>query len=96
MLVTAYCHCRVCCGKSAAKVTANGHKIRHPSERFVAADRNIPFGTKVIIPGYAKNKPVRVLDRGRKIKGDRIDVYLPTHAQAKEWGVRLLPVNFEG
>jgi 3D (Asp-Asp-Asp) domain-containing protein len=92
MIVTAYCPCKVCCGRYAARITASGHKIRHPGERFVAADRKIPFGTRLVIPGYAGNNPVPVLDRGGKIKGNRLDVYYSNHAEAKEWGVQQLKV----
>jgi 3D (Asp-Asp-Asp) domain-containing protein len=44
------------------------------------------------IPGYHNGKPVEVIDRGGDIKGRHIDVFFPTHKQAKEWGVRYVNV----
>lgn len=61
--------------------------------RLVAADTKLlPFGTLVSVPSYHDGQPVPVWDRGGKIKGYRLDVLMPTHAQAKAWGRRLLDV----
>jgi 3D (Asp-Asp-Asp) domain-containing protein len=91
MEVTAYCPCRKCCGPRAHGVTASGRHVSHNDGRFVAADTKLlPFGTKLVIPGYASNLPVEVLDRGGAIKGNRIDVFYPTHDQALQWGRRLV------
>ena len=94
MRVTAYCPCRKCCGKYADGVTACGHQIQ-PGDFFVAADRNYPFGTKVSVPGYNSGKPVKVLDRGGAIRGDRLDVFFPSHAGALKWGVKYLDVKVQ-
>jgi len=91
MRVTAYCPCSKCCGIFADGLTATGHKIA-PGDHFVAADKNLPFGTEVIVPGYNQNKPVKVLDRGRVINGNRLDVFFPKHNQAVKWGVKYLDV----
>lgn len=90
--VTAYCPGACCCGKYADGVTASGHRIQ-PGEAFVAADRRLPFGTELRIPGYNGGRPVKVLDRGGAIKGDRFDVFFPTHRQALQWGVKYLTVS---
>jgi len=92
MRVTAYCPCPICCGKFADGITANGHSIK-PGDKFVAAPRNFSFGTMLYIDGYS-DKPVPVLDRGGAIKGDRIDVFFPTHKEALEWGVKYIDVYF--
>jgi len=92
MRVTAYCPCRKCCGKYSDGVTACGHKIQ-PGDTFVAADRRYPFGTEMLIPGYSNGRPVKVLDRGDAIKGNRLDVFFATHQEALEWGVKYLEVN---
>jgi len=92
MRVTAYCPCAKCCGQSADGITANGHRIAE-GDRFVAADRQYTFGTELIIPGYHGDTPVRVLDRGGAIKGNKLDVFFNTHQEALEWGVRHLDVN---
>ena len=87
MRVTAYCPCKKCCGKWADGTTASGYKIQ-PGDVLVAADKRYPFGTRMIIPGYADNQPVKVLDRGGSIKGNRLDVFFHTHQEALEWGVK--------
>lgn len=91
MKVTAYCPCRICCGKHADGVTACNHRIR-PGDVFVAADKSISFGTEMKIPGYNANRPVEVKDRGRLIVGNRLDVFMHSHQQAKQWGCRELDV----
>ena len=92
MRVTAYCWCKKCCGKHSDGITANGHRIRI-GDTFVAADKKYSFGTEMIVPGYNNSQPVKVLDRGRVIKGDRLDVFFNSHHRAKVWGVRYLPVK---
>jgi len=87
--VTAYCACEKCCGVFADGITANGHKIKR-GDRFVAAPKNIPFGTILNIPGYGK---VPVWDRGGSITEGRLDVYFDTHQEALEWGVKILEVR---
>ena len=92
--VTAFCQCKKCCGPNARGITASGHKIRH-GDRFVAADRSIPFNTMIVVPGYNHGRPVPVLDRGSKIKGNRLDVYFDNHSAAKKWGVKKLNIRIE-
>jgi 3D (Asp-Asp-Asp) domain-containing protein len=94
MEVTAYCHCIKCCGPAAQGVTASGKLVSYNSGFFVAADTNVlPFGTKLVIPGYAQDQPVEVIDRGGAIKGYRLDVYYPDHDVAREWGRRFVNVT---
>jgi len=94
MLVTAYCPCRKCCGRWSDGRTACGKSIYSHGSRFVAADtRLLPFGTRVSVPGYYNGAPVPVLDRGRRIKGYRLDVFFLSHSQAKRWGKRWLDVT---
>jgi len=92
MRVTAYCWCRKCCGKHSDGITANGHRIRL-RDTFVAADKMYSFGTEMVIPGYNNSQPVKVLDRGGAIRGNRLDVFFNSHQRAKVWGVRYLPVK---
>jgi len=92
MRVTAYCPCQKCCGKYSDGVTAHGHKIR-PGDAFVAADKEYPFGTEMIIAGYKNGQPVKVLDRGGTIRGNRLDVFFYSHEEALKWGVRDLGVK---
>lgn len=93
MLVTAYCPCEICCGRYADGITASGKPVTYNGGRFVAADRTLlDFHRRVAIPGYHGGQPVPVLDVGGKIKGDHLDAFFPTHAQARAWGARRLNV----
>jgi len=92
MRVTAYCPCPKCCGKYSDGITASGRKIR-PGDSFVAADKKYPFGTEMIVPGYGSGEPVKVLDRGGVIRGNRLDVFFESHEDALKWGVRNLDVK---
>jgi 3D (Asp-Asp-Asp) domain-containing protein len=92
MRVTAYCPCSSCCGEYSDGITACGYEIL-PGDTFVAADRRYPFRTEMLIPGYSNSQPVKVLDRGGAIKGNRLDVFFATHEEALQWGVQYLEVN---
>ena len=92
MRVSAYCACEKCCGKSSDKTTASGHKIEW-GDTFVAADERYPFGTEMIVPGYNNSEPVKVLDRGYSIRGNRLDVFFDSHQKAIQWGVKYLSVK---
>ena len=94
-IVTAYCPCKKCCGPRACGITASDKPVSANAGLFVAADRNISFGTKIKVPGYADGKAVPVLDRGGAIKGNRLDVYFPTHQAALNWGRQTLTVEIE-
>lgn len=92
MRVTAYCPCEVCCGEWSDNYTASGHYIIQ-GDRFIAADKQYPFGTEIVIEGYNDNEYVKVLDRGGAIKGDRLDVFFNTHEEALQWGVQYVDVK---
>ncbi len=94
MEVTAYCSCPLCCGKGANGITASGKTVRYNRGKFVAADtRLLPFGTKLVIPGYNNDRPVEVIDRGRLIKGRKIDLFFPNHQAAQDFGVQRIKVE---
>ena len=84
--VTAYCACVQCCGKTDG-ITASGTQAT--ANRTIAAPRTFSFGTKVVINGIT----YVVEDRGGAIQGHRIDIYMDTHAQALQWGVRYVQVD---
>ena len=92
MQVTAYCPCQQCCGKYSDGKTACGYKIR-PGDAFIAADKKYSFGTEMVIPGYSNAEPVKVLDRGGRIRGNRLDIFFHSHQEALKWGVKLLDVK---
>jgi 3D (Asp-Asp-Asp) domain-containing protein len=94
MLTTAYSPDAKSCGKWADGFTASGYSVWTNGMKLVAADtRILPFGTLVSIPGYNGGRPVPVLDRGGKIKGNRLDLLYPTHDIALQWGVQRLTVD---
>lgn len=86
--VTAYCPCQICCNKSDG-ITASGYKIQK-GDKIIAAAKRYPFGTAMNIPGYGS---AQVQDRGSDITENCLDVFFPTHQQAKNWGVRFLDVE---
>ena len=94
MEVTAYCPCKKCCGPKAQGITASGKRINFNDGFFVAADKDVfDFHTRLQIPGYANGRPVPVLDRGGAIKGNKLDVFFPTHAEAVKWGRQKIAVT---
>lgn len=94
MRVTAYCACKHCCGPKAAGITASGLKVTANRGRFVSADHGVHMGTMLVIPGYSGGRPVPVLDRGGAIRGNRLDIFIPSHKAARRWGVKWLEVTF--
>ena len=84
--ITAYCPCAKCCGKATGR-TAMGTKAT--AGRTVAASAQFAFGTKLNINGHTYT----VEDRGGAIKGNKIDIFVNSHAEALAWGVRYLPVS---
>lgn len=84
--ITAYCSCAKCCGKTSG-ITAMGTKAT--AGRTVAASSQFAFGTKLNINGHVYT----VEDRGGAIKGNKIDIFVNSHAEALAWGVRYLPVS---
>ncbi len=84
--VTAYCACMQCCGKTNG-ITASG--THATANRTIAAPKTFAFGTKVVINGVTYT----VEDRGGAIQGNRIDIYMDTHSEALQWGVRYLEVD---
>jgi 3D (Asp-Asp-Asp) domain-containing protein len=94
LLVTAYAPDPRCCYPYDGTTTASGLPVRTNGGHLVAADTAlIPMHCLVIVPGYAKDAAVPVLDRGSAIKGHRLDVLLPTYEAAKAWGVRSVQVK---
>lgn len=96
--ISAYCQKECCCGEYADGITASGHVIKQ-GDRFVAAPRRYPFGTMMVIEGYAGGKPVPVLDRGGAIRGNKIDLYfddkdgMTGHERALQWGIKYIKVR---
>ena len=84
--ITAYCSCAKCCGKSTGRTAMGTHAT---AGRTVAASSKFAFGTKLNINGHTYT----VEDRGGAINGNKIDIYVNSHAEALAWGVRYLQVD---
>lgn len=84
--ITAYCPCAKCCGKATGR-TAAGTKAT--AGRTVAASSQFAFGTKLNIGGHT----YVVEDRGGAVKGNKIDIFVNSHAEALQWGVKYLNVS---
>ncbi len=84
--ITAYCPCAKCCGKATGRTAAG---TRATAGRTVAASSQFAFGTQLNIGGHVYT----VEDRGGAINGNKIDIFVNSHAEALQWGVRYLPVN---
>ena len=86
--LTAYCDCEKCNGKWTGLPTASGTELT--VGRTIAVDPEvIPLGSTVYINGFAYIAE----DTGSAIKGKRIDVLLPSHEEALDFGVRYANVS---
>ena len=86
---TAYCGCVNCCG-SYASVPAIGATGEVLTEGYsIAADPSVlPLGSEVFINGHK----YKVQDTGGAIRGNKIDIYFDSHADALAFGVQYLDV----
>lgn len=77
----------------AGSLTATGESV---GWGVVAVDPEvIPLGSIVSLPGCFGEKKFRALDTGKKIRGARIDVWLPSVDAVQEWGRRKVVVIIE-
>jgi len=93
---TAYCACSRCCGWSTG-ITASGMRAVYGC---VAVDpRVIPLGTKLYIEtpdgSFVYGHSIAA-DTGGAIKGNRVDLFFPTHSQALQFGRRNVNVYILG
>lgn len=57
---------------------------KNPGLKVIAVDpKVIPLGSKVWVEGYGN---AIAGDTGGAIKGNKIDVFIPTQSQALKWG----------
>ncbi len=110
LLTTGYCNCESCCGwttnefgspvynygrlKGRPKIVGLTSTGTVAKRGTVAADpKFLPMGTRLIVPGYGFGQ---VEDIGGAIKGKHIDLWFPSHEEAKRWGRRTIPVVIRG
>lgn len=75
----------------SGSVTKLGYNIqKNPNMKLIAVDPSvIPLGSRVWVEGYGE---AIAGDTGGAIVGNRIDVLVPTKAQAQQWGRRTVKV----
>lgn len=90
MVVTATAYTAYCTGCSGT--TAYGIDLRaNPNQKVIAVDpRVIPLGTMVWVEGYGE---AIAGDTGGAIKGNKIDVFIPSHENAMAWGVKTVKLK---
>lgn len=68
-------------------ITATGVNLnKNPNAKVIAVDPSvIPLGSKVYVEGYGE---AIAADTGGAIKGNKIDVHVPSKSQAQNWGVK--------
>lgn len=83
MIVSATAYTAYCNGCSGT--TAIGIDLRaNPNQKVVAVDpKVIPLGSRVWVEGYGE---AIAGDTGGAIKGNKIDVFIPSQEQAMQWG----------
>lgn len=107
--VTGYCNCGKCCGwerewiwfgtpvyssgrlKGKPKAVGRTSTGTWAKRGTIAADPKVfPMGTVLEVPGYGRGT---VEDTGGAIKGRHVDLWFPSHSEAKKWGVRELEIK---
>jgi len=85
---TAYtADCAGCSGVTATGVDLKSNR----NAKVIAVDPSvIPLGSKVYVPGYGT---AIAADTGGAIKGNRIDVHVPSKSQAYNWGRKSVTVT---
>ncbi|WP_249869394.1 3D domain-containing protein [Oceanobacillus saliphilus] len=79
--------CDGCSGITYTGVDLN----KNPNAKVIAVDPNvIPLGSEVYVEGYGY---ATAADIGSAIKGNKIDLHVPTKDEAFAWGVRTVNVT---
>jgi 3D (Asp-Asp-Asp) domain-containing protein len=110
-LITAYCDCPICI--NVPEFRDGKFASRRPVYwGGVAADKSVPLGSSVeLVPFTLRDwfavrnllndrRDFIVEDRGGKIRGRHIDIFIPQsmggHERATHWGVRRMRVKING
>jgi len=88
MTATAYtAECEGCTGVTYTGIDLN----ENPEEKVIAVDPDvIPLGSEVYVEGYGH---AIAADIGSAIKGNKIDIFVPTQDEALDWGVKDVDVT---
>lgn len=90
MTVSATAYTAYCIGCSGT--TATGIDLRsNPNQKVIAVDPSvIPLGSKVWVEGYGE---AIAGDTGGAIKGNKIDVFIPSQDAALQWGRKNITIK---
>ncbi|PEJ54504.1 MULTISPECIES: 3D domain-containing protein [unclassified Bacillus (in: firmicutes)] len=88
MKATAYTgSCKGCSGKTATGIDLK----KNPKVKVISVDpKVIPLGSKVYVEGYGY---AIAGDTGGSLKGNKIDVFIPSQKNALKWGVKTVTVK---
>lgn len=88
VVATAYTsNCSGCSGVTSTGIDLN----KNPNLKVISVDPNvIPLGSKVWVEGYGE---AIAGDTGGAIKGDRIDLHMPSSSAASNWGRRTVTIK---
>lgn len=92
--VTAYCPCEKCCG-NWSKIRGSG-PVHGASGELLIEGKSIAVDPSIIEYGttvYINGKAYTASDCG--VKGKKIDMYMNSHEEALEWGVKYFEVFYE-
>lgn len=90
LTVTATAYTADCEGGTGVTYTGIDLKA-NPNQKVIAVDPSvIPLGTKVYVEGYGH---AIAADIGGAIKGNKIDVFIPSQAKAEDWGIKTVEVK---
>lgn len=78
------------CGKCSGVTTLGFNLKKNPGLKVISVDPSvIKLGTKVYVEGYGL---AIAGDKGSAIKGNKIDVFIPDHKKALQWGRKTVKV----
>lgn len=80
-------NCKKCSG-----ITAIGINLKkNPNQKVISVDpKVIKLGTKVYVEGYGY---AIAADKGNSIKGNKIDIFVPSQKAALKWGRKTVKVS---
>jgi 3D (Asp-Asp-Asp) domain-containing protein len=80
-------NCKRCSGTTAIGINLK----KHPNIKVISVDpKVIKLGTKVYVEGYGY---AIAADTGSAIKGNKIDIFIPSQREALQWGRRTVKVT---
>jgi 3D (Asp-Asp-Asp) domain-containing protein len=79
--------CKKCSG-----ITASGINLKkNPNQKVISVDpKVIKLGTRVYVEGYGY---AIAADKGNSVKGNKIDVFIPSQKNALKWGSKTVEVK---